>query len=64
MIVLPIIWTIGVTAVAIWLIAEPIAETSPLNAPMIAGSVPRIDVQALPNAVINGDELNRDVQID
>ena len=53
-IVLPIIWTIGVIAVTIWLIAEPIAETSPLNALIIAGSVPKIEVQAFPNAVIAG----------
>ena len=63
MIVLPIIWTIGVIAVATWLIAEPIAETSPLNALIIAGNVPRIDVQALPNAVMAGAALPRAVPI-
>ena len=42
---------------ATWLIAEPIAETSPLNALIIAGNVPKIEVKALPNAVMAGAAL-------
>ena len=58
-----IIWTIGVTAVTIWLIAEPRAVAKPLKASMIAGNVPKIDVQAFPNAVIAGAALPRAVPI-
>ena len=45
----------------IWLIAEPRAVANPLNALIIAGSVPKIDVQAFPNAVMNGAALPRAV---
>ena len=39
------------------LIAEPRAVAKPLNASMIAGNVPRTEVQALPNAVMAGAAL-------
>ena len=39
------------------LIAEPRAVAKPLKASMIAGNVPKTDVQALPNAVMAGAAL-------
>ena len=50
-------------AVATALIAEPRAVANPLKASIIAGSVPKIEVQALPNAVMNGAALPRAVPI-
>ena len=51
-------------AVATALIAEPRAVARPLNALIISGNVPRMDVQALPKAVMNGAAFPRAVPID